>query len=347
MKKKLLKLLLLCLITLTIGCHNDSEKTSGEQAENLETESNYNLNSGDAATAEDEAETVPSASVVSEEAIEFVEPAATDFEYKYDAALEGLTITRYNGEAEAIRIPAEIDGDPVKEVSFTSNSIIHIEFPDCITSIRMVGCRSLTEITIPNNVTKICLAKCSALTEIIIPDSVTSIEKSLADGAFAECSSLTQITIPDSVTNIGGYAFADCSSLAEITIPDSVTNIDEHAFADCSSLTEINIPNGITSIKMMAFDGCSSLTKITFQDNVTTIEPYAFSRCSSLTEITIPNSVTHIYGNAFENCTSLRYLTIPDSVQIDISAFHGCESLTVTYQGEEYNYANDPYHWWW
>lgn len=148
--------------------------------------------------------------------LEYVEPAAADFEYNYDVVLGGVVITEYKGEAEAIRIPAEIDGELVVKVR-------------------------LVEISTTNH----------------------------------------------------------------------------------SGITHVELPDGITDI-----DNC------------------AFHRCVSLTEITIPGSVTSIGQNAFANCSSLRNLTIPDDAEIVAGAFYGCDGLTVTYQGQEYNYANDPNHWW-
>ncbi len=225
-------------------------------------------------TTEEEEHTVEKPSV------EFVEPTAEDLEYYYDAAYEGVIIIGYHGEAQAIRIPAELDGDPVKQVFlYYNDKITHIELPDSVTVI--------------------------------------------GEGAFVDCISLTEITIPDSVTAISSGAFANCISLTEITIPDSVTVISGDAFVDCISLTEITIPDSVTAISGGAFAGCSSLT-----------------------EIAIPDSVTVIGEGAFSSCSSLRNLTIPDGVTIKNGAFSGCDGLKITYQGQEYTYANDPGDWW-
>ena len=337
MKKKLVKFLVcLCLAAITMGgCGDDRETSSGREENDilgLESAATETGTADSGIIAEPEAEADPETEA--ELPLEYVEPAATDFEYNYDAVLGGVVITKYNGEAEAIRIPAEIDGEPVKGVGCKDNSsITHIELPDGITSIGEQA-----------------FAYCSYLTEITIPDSVTSI----GDGAFFRCSRLTEITIPDNVTSIGAAAFAECRSLTEITIPDSVTSIGKRAFAECSSLMEITIPDNVTSFGGAVFAGCSSLTEITIPDSVTSLESImitgivtgAFQGCSSLTEITIPDSVTSIGGNAFKDCSSLRNITIPDNAKIEANAFEGCNGLTVTYQGQEYNYANDPNHWW-
>lgn len=42
-----------------------------------------------------------------------VVPPASDFKYQYDAVTKGITIIAYTGTESSIRIPKEIDGDPV------------------------------------------------------------------------------------------------------------------------------------------------------------------------------------------------------------------------------------------
>ena len=51
-------------------------------------------------------------------------PAAEDFEYTYDTVLGGVKITKYNGDAKAICIPAEIDCYPVKQVEISTTTVI-------------------------------------------------------------------------------------------------------------------------------------------------------------------------------------------------------------------------------
>lgn len=280
-KKKLVKFLVcFCLAAVAMGgCGNDNETTSGRE-ENVETTTmETGTEEPETGTEEPETETEEheveaeaekpeaeaEAEIEAEKPLEYVEPTAADFEYKYDEELGGVVITKYNGEAEAIRIPAQIDGEPV--ISIGEKAFL----------------------------------SCSSLTGIIIPDSVTSIGES----AFSGCSSLTEIMIPDSVTSIKRFAFDGCRSLTKITLPDGLQFINEYTFSGCSSLTEITIPDGVTSIGQFAFSNCSSLTKITIPDGVTSIGEQAFYKCSSLTEITLPDSVTSIQRNAFLGCTGL------------------------------------------
>ena len=258
-----------------------------------------------------------------------------DLEYSVlgDGTVE---ITGYNGSAEKVEIPAEINGKSVTSIGIATfkncTSLVNITIPNSVTEIgdsAFDWCTSLTSITIPNGVTEIgysAFSWCLSLTSITIPDSVTSIGK----WAFENCTSLTSITIPDGVTEIGWTAFQGCTSLTSITIPNSVTSIGARTFYRCTSLTSITIPKNVTSIGKFAFADCTSLTSITIPKNVTSIGNYAFENCTSLTSITIADGVTEIGDRTFCDCTSLTSITIPDSVKnIGEHAF-----------GYNYNYDN-------
>lgn len=279
-------------------------------------------------------ETTTEETTTTEPEIEYVEPAAEDFEYKYDAALKGAVITKYTGSAEAIRIPTELDGDPVVQFSLEYNkTVTHVEIPDSIT---YIGSEAFYN--------------CANLESVIIPDSVTTIGYE----AFCGCGNLKSIEIPNSVTEIGMGAFWQCYSLESVEIPNSVTTIGQGAFSDCKNLTNILIPDSVTELGCGSVNGlsfglfknCENLKSVTIPKGVTTIVEKSFEGCTSLKDITLPDSII-MDGGAFAYCTGLRSLTLPDNASGYSSRyrgandfFSGCDGLTVTYKGNEYNYTN-------
>jgi hypothetical protein len=122
---------------------------------------------------------------------------ASDFEYRFDAELDGIAITKYIGSSVRVNIPSTIEDLPVVSVSRFSES-------------------GIMEVFIPNSVTIIgnsAFAYCEGLTNVVIPNSVTTIR----GYAFAYCKGLTSIVIPDSVTTIGIAVFRDCTGLTNAT----------------------------------------------------------------------------------------------------------------------------------
>jgi hypothetical protein len=130
-----------------------------------------------------------------------------------------ITISKYNGSAKNIIIPATLYGLPVTDIgqdAFYGNQLTSVTIPHSVTSIRREAFygNQLTSVTIPHSVTSIGAYAFygNQLISVAIPDSVTSIEEE----AFAD-NRLTSVTIPDSVRSIGQRAFSD-NQLTSITI---------------------------------------------------------------------------------------------------------------------------------
>jgi len=104
--------------------------------------------------------------------------------FRYTVEKDGtLTIVGYTGDANSLKIPAEIDGKRVTSIgegAFERNT-------------------NITIVTIPNSVT------------------------SIGSTAFWNCNSLSSITIPNSVTSIEWYAFRNCKSLTSVRFEGTIT----------------------------------------------------------------------------------------------------------------------------
>lgn len=309
--------------------------------------------------------------------VEVVEPTAEDFEYNYDAALKGVVITKYNGEAIAIRIPTELDGDPVAQVRLDNPYITYVEIPEGFTKISrsmFSKCSSLKDVKIPNSVTEIdeyAFSKCG-IENITIPNSVTRIW----EDAFNDCDALIEITIPNSVKEFGYWeafdntgcghdvfsssdnletvilpekleqehfgGFSHCKNLKEITIPDGVKKISNSigSFFECESLESVTIPHSVEVIGCNAFRGCKNLKEINIPNSVKCIADCAFEECESLKEVKLPDGIILCY-RSFIGCRGLRNIVLPDDAKrYGDEIFYGCNGLTVTYKGNDYNYTN-------
>ena len=188
------------------------------------------------------------------------------FTFEYDMDNKGIRLTGYSGTKLRLKVPDEIEGEPVVGISgscFPVGSVLEVFTPDTLVYWEFGG--TMTD-----------AAKTAA--EIVIPEAVTA----LGNGAFEGCENLTSITIPDGVTALGPKAFFGCSSLTDVTIPHRITKILGDTFAYCHALTTVILPEGVE-----------------------TIGSWAFADCSSLMTVIIPNSVTRIYYDAFVYCGDL------------------------------------------
>jgi hypothetical protein len=216
----------------------------------------------------------------------------------------GVVITTYTGKILAVRIPATIQGMPVKEIGYRAFAYF---------------------------------ASTDGITSVIIPAGVTKIGQE----AFNLQTKLASVTIPDSIAEIGSRAFENCFILVSVVLPKSLTVLKSDTFRGCGSLTSVILPEGLTEIESDAFVGCEKLASIKIPNSVTTIGSEAFQVCRALTSVTIGSGIENIGSNAFAYCSSLTTVTIPATVEKvtfndgtngNYGAFSGCLKLTLASQ---------------
>ncbi|WP_028511014.1 leucine-rich repeat protein [Ruminococcus sp. NK3A76] len=175
-------------------------------------------------------------------------------DYTYGLRDDGSVIIKeYNGKAQTLRVPSEIDGKKVTAIesyAFENTSLTSIILPETITIIDAMAfndCKNLKSITLSDSIedlTMYAFYECSALESINMPKCLTKI----GINAFLGCTKLKNVVLPSGLKTIDGGAFYECKSFTDIVIPDGVTAISDYAFFDCNNLKSIEIPSSVTQI---------------------------------------------------------------------------------------------------
>ena len=247
------------------------------------------------------------------------------------------TITKYNGSAATLTIPAYIDGYPVVAFGSGSNAFANK------TSVRSVY--------ISNGITTIgssAFSGCTNLYSVSIPNSISSIGSS----AFQSCTSLTNIEIPGSGVAIGCYAFDYCTSLETVSVPDSavMTGTYERApFSGDSVKLVITYDTGSIGNSFMYHLYTTNLSsgnyggelygvrEIVICEGITSIGESAFrapnGKIAGIERITIPSSINSIGAYAFSGdgaeAIVFQQRTQPEALTIGSHAFEYCPITSI------------------
>jgi len=227
-----------------------------------------------------------------------------DFQVTLTADNKGVVIVKYKGTVRDVRIPATIQGIPVREIGYEAflGELIGFTRVD----------KKLTSVVIPEGVTKIgiqAFRASNSLISVILPSTLTEIE----GGAFADLPLLSSIKLPEGLKVIGGNAFSRCKSLKSIELPSSLIEIGSTAFEGSGLSSFPNPwPVGVTTIARSMFEN-TNLTNVVIPEGIKIIYASAFAGCRYLTSITLPSSIEGIDTNAFAN-SSLTTIEIPESV---------------------------------
>lgn len=158
---------------------------------------------------------------------------------------------------ETVSVEKGVTG--IGEYAFSSCHASCIELPGGLERIGVYAfaqSECFSEIKIPDSVKSIgsgAFCRCIGLEKATLPQKLTE----LSDSLFEGCAGLTEVNIPQSVTAIGENAFKGCKALAVTSIPDGVKTIGKEAFVSCAAVEELTIPASVESIGKNAFDGTS------------------------------------------------------------------------------------------
>ena len=278
MKRRLVSMFMVGMMVtgMVTGCGNEAEITDTQVPEAASV-----VQTGDSEVVE--SDTTDKAEVPQ------TETPAENFKTKVleDGTIE---IDSYDGDYEAIVIPAQIGGRDVTVIGGFANE------------------DEITSVVIPDTVREIsnqAFLNCFNITSVKMGANVEVIGDNAFDGEFEE------ITLPDTLKIIGRNAFYG-QPFKTLYIPEQVEEIEAGAFhgIDVENLT---IPGSVKIIEQQAFHYCDKLETVVIEEGVETIENEVFKNCTSLKTITIPSSVTSMGDSTFSECSNVTIIAEPGS----------------------------------
>lgn len=151
-----------------------------------------------------------------------------DFQYSYYG--DGMIIEGMNKDMSNLKIPAYIDGRPVRAIennAFQGSALRSVEFPDTLETIGDDA-----------------FADCTLLEKVVFSDYGEDI--TICDEAFYNCKIQSLNLI--GVRIIGERAFGLNENLKVAAFPGSVEEIGQHAFTECKGLKDIYLSYNIERI---------------------------------------------------------------------------------------------------
>lgn len=253
--------------------------------------------------------------------------AAPALDFTYEQRDGCIYITKYNGVAEELEVPAVIDGVNVCGISghaFAENIYLKkVILPDTILYIdgtAFENAQKLEEVVCSANLTIVgdnAFRGCSALKSFVCKGGGESSLRFIGVDVFEGCISLQHVEIQTDVYKrfeFGVRCFKECTALETITVNGArleQVDLKEEVFYGCTGITEIPFSEKIVNMGRYAFANCSNLTHIELP-NVVGVDRGAFENCTSLTSFHVPATAAYVGDYAFQNCTSLSTLTFED-----------------------------------
>lgn len=175
---------------------------------------------------------------------------------------------------------------------------------------------------------------------------------SIGPRAFFGNGSLKNVSIPDSVSSIGIGAFSSCSALQKAELPQGITELPDDLFSNCDMLSDADIPQNVTKIGARAFKNCNKLENAIIPDGIKSIGDEAFFSCFLISELSLPNGIEHIGKDAFKG-TRIASVSF-DGTKEQWLAIGGADSglddadinyLRHTHEFGDSWYSNENEHW--
>ncbi|MBQ4561356.1 MAG: leucine-rich repeat domain-containing protein [Clostridia bacterium] len=247
----------------------------------------------------------------------------------------GVKVTLYNGEAQSIVVPAEIDGKPVVTIAdgaipqSTLHAFTTVSGLEVIEAEACSNAFGLLNITLSDTILD--LGK-DAFENVLFTETDGDFVTFADEILLSYTGSAAEVAVPEGIRFVGAESFLENEALTKITLPEGVQSIGNAAFKLCENVTEYNIPSTTLKICDSAFQGIRHITALHIPDSVIEIGNYAFHESNDVVEFSLGQNVKKIGDNAFEYLHLITSLDIPDSVEyLGNGAFLKCKEIaTVT-----------------
>lgn len=196
------------------------------------------------------------------------------FEYSVNSDGE-VTIIKYTGESQNVRIPDTIDG---YRVCYLGNGAF-------------LSHQNMKTVTFPSTL------------------------KTIGGYAFYDCGALEELSLPEGILYVGTGAFSYCKSLRSVKIPKSLHSIEEEVFFACESLSYIEVAGGNTTLysehgvlfqkegletNLYQYPAAMDQKVYRIPDRVTVILSGAFAHAKNLEKVYFANNSVYIAEEAFD-----------------------------------------------
>ncbi|MBO5261681.1 MAG: leucine-rich repeat protein [Clostridia bacterium] len=164
-------------------------------------------------------------------------------------------ITKYEGTAKDVIIPAQYKGKTVKNIKtafYNSNTIRSITIPSSVVSIAEGALRKC------KNLESISVDKDNPNYKSIDGSLYTKDGKTLLQ--YATGKKDETFVVPEDVTTISAYAFSRSQYCETIIVTDNVTKIGNYAFSSCPNLMKVVVPASMTLMGEVVNQGSPILT---------------------------------------------------------------------------------------
>ncbi len=288
-------------------------------------------------------------------------------------SISGFMITKYNGNADVVTVPAVIDGIEIAGIdtnAFVNKDMHTVIIEDGIEVIQpkaFVGCDNLEYVKSPESMLLInenAFFECFSLSKLDVskntyvmtdePLCLLSETESESHNGFLYSDNTitgyngedTEITIPNSIndvtiTTIAASAFAGNTTLTSVTIPDTITTIGDSAFKGCTALEEVSLSKTLSAAGTGVFSGCTALKSVTVPGSLKKLADNMFYGCSALTDVILEEGVERTGNYAFYNCHLLKSISVPSTLKgIDVWSFGYCYALESFYIPEGVTYIS-------